>query len=36
MSDKNDIPAWVDKLAANDADHGRDSKNNPNNQPNGK
>lgn len=29
------ISAWVDKLAQNDKDHGRDSKDNPNNKPNG-
>ncbi len=33
---KDDIQAWMDKLAENDAEHGRDSKTNPNNQPNGK
>ena len=29
------ITDWVDQLASNDADHGRDSADNPNNQPNG-
>jgi hypothetical protein len=35
----NDKPALIkkiEKLAKNDAKHGRDSKNNPNNKPNGK
>jgi hypothetical protein len=35
-SKDSDLAAWVDKLAKNDADYGRDSKDNPNNQPNGK
>jgi hypothetical protein len=33
---KGDIPKWLKTLAKNDAKHGRDSKNNPNNKPNGK
>jgi hypothetical protein len=36
MGSKNDIPKWVEKLGKNDADHGRDGKDNPNNKPNGK
>ena len=30
------ISDWVDQLASNDDDYGRDSAANPNNQPNGK
>ena len=29
------VKDWTDQLAQNDADYGRDSKDNPNNQPNG-
>jgi hypothetical protein len=36
MASKSDLAKWVEKLAKNDKDHGRDSKNNPNNKPNGK
>lgn len=35
-SAKSDVKKWSDKLAKNDAKHGRDSKHNPNNKPNGK
>lgn len=31
-----DLKDKLDELAANDAEHGRDGKNNPNNKPNGK
>lgn len=34
--DKTDIAKWAEQLAKNDAKHGRDSKDNPNNKPNGK
>lgn len=33
---KGDIPKWLATLAKNDGKHGRDSKDNPNNKPNGK
>lgn len=33
---KGSLSAWLDNVAQNDADHGRDSKDNPNNKPNGK
>lgn len=33
--DKTD-PKWLEQLAKNDKDKGRDSKDNPNNKPNGK
>ena len=33
---KPDLIVKIEKLAKNDAEHGRDSKNNPNNKPNGK
>ena len=33
---KADIPKWLKTVAKNDAKHGRDSKSNPNNKPNGK
>jgi hypothetical protein len=32
----NDLASKLEKLAENDAEYGRDSKDNPNNQPNGK
>lgn len=34
--DKTDIAKWLEQLAKNDKEKGRDSKNNPNNKPNGK
>ncbi len=30
------VSDWLDNLIKNDQDHGRDGKDNPNNQPNGK
>jgi hypothetical protein len=33
---KPDVIRKIEKLAKNDKDYGRDSKNNPNNKPNGK
>jgi hypothetical protein len=33
--DKTDIKKWLEEVARNDQDHGRDSKDNPNNRPNG-
>jgi hypothetical protein len=33
---KSDVSKWVKQTARNDADHGRDGKDNPNNKPNGK
>jgi len=36
MGSKSDIPKWLEKVVKNDQDHGRDSKDNPNNKPNGK
>ena len=33
---KGDVGKWMQTLAANDAEYGRDSKDNPNNKPNGK
>lgn len=36
MGSKGDIAKWSAKVAKNDAKYGRDSKDNPNNKPNGK
>ena len=33
---KTNVEKWIKQTAKNDKDHGRDSKNNPNNKPNGK
>jgi len=32
MADKSSLSGWLDKVAQNDADYGRDSKDNPNNK----
>jgi len=36
MTDKKDVKKWLEQVAKNDKDHGRDSKDNPNNKKNGK
>lgn len=35
-ADRGSVSRWAARLAANDAKHGRDSKDNPNNKKNGK
>jgi hypothetical protein len=36
MPSKSNVEEWLKQTAQNDQDYGRDSKDNPNNKPNGK